>query len=69
MKCNACNVEMVLGEPDVEFSTYPLGIKALGKNGKMSNIGKLGCLICPDCGNVLFTIDQKAKEKLAKLMA
>ena len=68
MKCNSCNVQMIQGEPDVEFTTFPLGVKALDKNGKMRNIGKLGCLICPDCGSVLFAIDQKAKDKLADLL-
>ena len=67
MICSHCNVTMVEGEPDVEFSTYPLGVKALGKNGKLQNIGRLGCLICPDCGTVIFKIDQNAKEKLAKI--
>ncbi len=61
-KCLRCNVEMVEGlDVKVEGATY--GIKITEQGMFKSNLGKIKCAVCPECGYTETYIEDITKIK------
>lgn len=61
-KCLRCNVEMV-EDLDIKVEGAAYGIKVTQQGIFKSNLGKLKCAVCPECGYTETYIQDTTKIK------